>query len=85
MQPPSTPPSSHGTPPATPRYMHHPSKPLHRRYSRDGTCGRYMHHPSKPPSMESSSVLSILISAEFLQMTSLVELCLSFLHQVTAQ
>eukprot|EP00966_Prymnesium_polylepis_P112433 2601071-Prymnesium_polylepis.1 len=40
-----------------------------------------MHHPSKPPLMEPASVLSILISAEFLQMTALVKLCIQFVRE----
>ncbi|KAL1529873.1 hypothetical protein AB1Y20_000803 [Prymnesium parvum] len=40
----------------------------------------YMHRPEDPPQMEASSVLSILISAEFLQMSSLVQHCIHFLH-----
>lgn len=36
----------------------------------------YIHEPDKPPNMDKSIVVSILISSEFLQMDSLVELCL---------
>jgi hypothetical protein len=36
----------------------------------------YIHEPDKPPVLDKAIVVSILISSEFLQMDSLVELCL---------
>ena len=36
----------------------------------------YVHEPDKPPNLEKSIVVSILISSEFLQMDSLVDICL---------
>jgi len=41
----------------------------------------YIHQPHHPPYLEASSVISILISADFLQMHTLVRLCLDYLKQ----
>jgi hypothetical protein len=38
-----------------------------------------MHNPHTPPPFQSSTVVSILISSEFLQMTELCVLCLRFI------
>lgn len=38
----------------------------------------YIHNPQSPPQMDKTIVISILISSDFLQIESLVELCLSF-------
>ncbi|GMI26935.1 hypothetical protein TeGR_g442 [Tetraparma gracilis] len=40
---------------------------------------KYMHNPHTPPPFQSSTVVSILISSEFLQMTELCVLCLRFI------
>jgi len=41
----------------------------------------YIHQPSAPPLLDPSSVVSILISADFLQMPDLVQLCLAYFKQ----
>jgi hypothetical protein len=41
----------------------------------------YIHEPDKPPQLEKSIVVSILISSEFLQMESLVDLCLQHISE----
>jgi hypothetical protein len=41
---------------------------------------KYIHQPQKPPSLDSRSVVSILISADFLEMERLVKQCLAFMR-----
>lgn len=41
---------------------------------------KYIHHPEKPPQLDTSSVVSILISSDFLEMDRLVERCLRFMR-----
>ena len=50
----------------------HPPAPL--------AVQEYIHQPDTPPSLDCGSVVSILISADFLQMDHLVSLCLEFVH-----
>lgn len=38
----------------------------------------YIHSPNNPPKMDKSIVISILISSDFLQIDSLIDLCLEF-------
>jgi len=45
----------------------------------------FIHEPTTPPYLDPSSVVSILISADFLQMAALVRLCLAFLKQNAAE
>ena len=40
---------------------------------------QWIHSPNKPPPLDASSVVSILISSEFLEMANLVEHCLKFM------
>jgi hypothetical protein len=40
---------------------------------------KYIHQPQKPPSLDARSVVSILISADFLEMDRLVKQCLAFM------
>ena len=40
---------------------------------------QWIHSPLRPPPLDSSSVVSILISSEFLEMERLVEHCLRFM------
>jgi hypothetical protein len=41
----------------------------------------YIHSPDEPPPFDKCLVISILISSDFLQMVSLVDLCLKFVSQ----
>ena len=41
----------------------------------------YIHQPDNPPTLDPGSVISILISADFLQMARLVQLCLEYLKR----
>lgn len=41
----------------------------------------YIHSPDDPPPFDKCLVISILISSDFLQMTSLVDLCIKFVSQ----
>lgn len=41
----------------------------------------YVHHPDNPPSLSPGSVVSILISAEFLRMDGLQTRCLQYIHE----
>lgn len=41
----------------------------------------YIHEPNSPPKIDKSILVSILISSEFLQMDSLVELCINQMTQ----
>ena len=40
----------------------------------------YIHQPSKPPNLDPGSVISVLISADFLQMKPLADHCIEFLR-----
>lgn len=40
---------------------------------------RYIHQPEQPPPLDSSSVVSLLISSEFLEMEELIDLCLQYM------
>lgn len=42
---------------------------------------RYIHQPDQPPPLDSSSVVSLLISSEFLEMAELIDLCLEYMSR----
>jgi hypothetical protein len=42
---------------------------------------RYIHRPDHPPPLDCSSVVSILISSEFLEMEELIDLCLTHISK----
>jgi hypothetical protein len=39
---------------------------------------RYLNEPDSPPPLDTTNVISILISSQFLKMSSLVDICLTF-------
>ena len=45
----------------------------------------YIHQPTKPPVLDAGSVISVLISADFLQMRLLTKHCLEFLRGALAE
>ena len=55
-----------------------PSPPFVHTYVRQFLV-KYMHNPTPPPTFQSSTVVSILISSEFLQMSELTNSCLRYI------
>jgi hypothetical protein len=45
----------------------------------------YIHQPAKPPVLDAGSVISVLISADFLQMKPLTKHCIEFLRGALAE